>query len=288
MKTFSDILKGIAVGALTGVIALGAIRGVSASPDISRKLVIPALPSKPLTVDSSVDEVLALMLESDRKWNSLAAEYKLTTIDPETLEVQDEMQKFWLNEKGKWARVEIAGENIAIRFIRNAGSINAENHRSNIFFSTSIPGTFQLNDFNPRELLANGPGEVVYLHPYAKALPTDYYDFLYPTAIAQSIMENIANGTESLVIVGDDIVAERETIIVSRPEVHHLYWVDAVTGVILRAQYFGELDEWQVQFEAQEITFDHPMMKTIFDFEKPNGKAQVDPDRFFKEIKKEQ
>jgi hypothetical protein len=68
MKTFSEILKGIVVGILAGVIALITISGVSASPDNLGKLVIPALPLKPLSVNSSVDEVLALMLESDQKW----------------------------------------------------------------------------------------------------------------------------------------------------------------------------------------------------------------------------
>ena len=264
MKTFLDILKGIAIGTLAGLIALITISGVSASPDSLSKLVIPSLPSQPLTMNSSVDEVLALMLESDQKWDSLVAIYQLSIKDPETNEISVQNQSFWLDKKGEWARVETDGVD-PVLYVRNAATIAHEKHNQKIYFQTQTPNTFKYNDFNPRELLLNASG-AVYLHPYAKSLPTGYYDFLYPTAIAQSMITGQTEGIQEIQVLGEDNIAGRPVILISRMPKNHLYWVDVVTGVVLRSQYLGEADNWQLQFEAQSIAFDVQIPGSTFQF----------------------
>lgn len=283
MKKLTSIFGGVLGGVLAGVMLLLLVENTLAKADSPRPISIPPLPTAPLTKNSSVDDILALMLESDQKWNSMIAEYKLTTINPETNEVNNEIQKFWLDEKGKWARVEIAGETELI-FVRNARTINAENRKERNFFTSSIPGTFEYNGFNPRKLLTNAYGAVVYLHPYAKALPTGFYDFLYPTGIAQSIIGDLSDGSESIEILGEDAIAGRKTIIVSRPMLHHIYWIDAETGVILKAQYFGDLDTWQLQYECQTMAFNVSIPKDIFVFTHSKDSKQVTPDEFYKKI----
>lgn len=279
MKTFSDILKGIAVGALAGVITLMTISGVSASPDSSSKLVIPALPSKPLTVNSSADEVLTSMLESDQKWDSLVAKYQLSIKDPETNEISVQNQYFWLDKKGEWARVETDGIDSTL-YVRNAATIAHEKRNQKIYFQAPTPNTFKYNGFNPRELLLNAPG-AVYLHPYGKALPTGYYDFLYPTAIAQSMIAGKTEGIQEIQVLGEDEIAGRQVILISRMPKNHLYWVDAITGVVLRVQYFGEADNWQVQFEAQSIKFDVKIPGSTFQFVPSPDSRPVEPSEFY-------
>ncbi|MCZ2121912.1 MAG: hypothetical protein LC108_06590 [Anaerolineales bacterium] len=280
MKKFSDILKGITVGSLAGLIALIAIHSVSASSDISGKLAIPALPSKPLTINSSVDEVLALMLESDQKWNSLIAAYQLSTRDLVTNEINVQNQYFWLDKKGEWARVETDGPD-SVLFVRNAATIAYEKRNQKVYFQVQTPSTFKYDGFNPRDLVTNGGG-AVYLHPYGKVLPTGYYDFIYPTGIAQSMILNQAKGKENLQILGEDEVVGRKTIILSRMSRNHLLWVDVETGVVLRVQYVGEADTWQVQFEAISIEYDVRVDGSIFQFAPSKGAKKITSTEFFK------
>lgn len=278
MKTYREILKGLLVGSIVSLIALATIHGASAQTNLAKKLSIPALPTSPLTINSSGDEVLALMLESDQKWDSMVATYKLTITDPATNETREEIQNFWLDRKGEFARMELTGIN-SIVFVRNAASLNHENKNKKIFAQSQIPTTFKYEDFNPRQWLLDNP-DVVYLHPYGKALPSGFYDFLYPTAIAQSLITNSANGSETVQILGTEELAGRQAIILSRMPKNHLYWVDATTGVILRAQYFGEADTWQVQYEAQNISFDTKMPASIFQFVPSKNAQMVSPHEF--------
>jgi hypothetical protein len=230
-------------------------------------------------VNSSPDDVLALMLDGDQTWNSLIAEYQLTTINPDTNQATIETQRFWLDQKGEWARVEIEGVT-PVTFVRNADSIHQENKNKKTYFEATIPGTFKYDGFNPRQWLIDAPG-AVYLHPFGKALPTGYYDFLYPTGIAQSLITNQAIGSESIEIVGEADVAGRKTIVISRMPKNHLYWVDVQTGVVLRVQYIGESEHWQVQFEAQSITYDMKIPATFFQFVPSLTAKKLTPSEYF-------
>lgn len=274
-----NILKGALSGGIAALVTFLTIQTVSAYTNPLQHLSIPARSSQPLTVNSSTDDVLALMLDSDQMWNSLTAEYQLTTIDASSDQVQTEIQRFWLGKKGEWARVEIEGST-PITFVRNAAAIQQENRNQKVYFQTTVPDTFKYDGFNPRQWLLNTPG-AVYLHPFGKALPTGYYDFLYPTGIAQSLITNRAIGLESVEIVGEEEVAGRTAIVISRMPKNHLYWVDAQTGIILRAQYIGESDSWQVQFEAQSITYDTKIPASVFQFAPAGDSKKVSPSEYY-------
>ncbi len=281
MKTSKSILKGIVVGLVAGIIMLLAINSVYALPNKANRLNIPALPSNPLNIKSSVDEVLALMLESDQKWNSLTATYKLSEIDKISGEIHTQNQYFWLDKKGELARAEIDGE-YPVNFVRGTNLISTENINKKIYFQAEIPDTFKYDSFNPRNLLLNASG-AVYFHPYGRILPTGYYDFLYPTAIAQSMIFGKANGNQEIEIVGEDEVAGRDALIISRMPKNHLYWVDTITGVVLRAEYFEESDKWQAQFEAQSIIFDKKIPGSIFQFSPTQDSEILTPSEFYEQ-----
>lgn len=282
MKTVINILKGMAVGLLAAVIASVAIQNVSASQKIS----IPQLSEKPLSVDNTVDDVLALMLESDQKWDSMVALYQLTIKDPATNEAGLQNQHFWLDKKGELARVETDGPD-AVIFVRDAATIAHEKVNKKLYFQAETPGTFKYDGFNPRELVLNGSG-AVYLHPYGKALPTGYYDFIYPTAIAQSMILNQARGKESIQIIGEDEIAGRKTIILSRMPKNHLLWVDVETGVVLKVQYIGESGTWQVQFEAVSVEYDVKIAHSLFQYIASMDAKKVKPSDYFQAISENQ
>jgi len=277
-KAAKNIFKGFVSGSLAALVTLLVIGVVLAYNDPLAHLSVPARPSQPLTVNSSPDDVLGLMLDSDQTWDSLQADYVLTNFDPKSGRSTRETQRFWLDKKGELARVEIEGAHPII-FVRGAKTLLQENTRSKVYLQTAIPGTFQYNGYNPRAWLADG-SHVVYLHPFGKALPTGYYDFLYPTAIAQGLITNRATGLESVKVVGAEEVAGRQTIIISRMPKNHLYWVDAETGVILRAQYIGTAARWQVQFEAQSISYGLKIPASVFQYTPPQDARQVTPAEF--------
>lgn len=105
--------------------------------------------------NSLVDDVLALMLESDQKWDTMVADYVLTTRDAENGDqLYQEDQKFWLSKKGEWARVEISTDGMPlIVFVRNASTLNRENKKYKVYSTENTPDVFLYNDFNPRQLL---------------------------------------------------------------------------------------------------------------------------------------
>ncbi|MBI2757582.1 MAG: hypothetical protein HYX49_02795 [Chloroflexi bacterium] len=278
MKTLRNVLKGVLAGCIAALIALLAIGTVLAYTNPLKHLSIPARPTQALTVNSSPDEVLALMLESDQTWDSLEAEYQLTNIDLTTGQTVTETQHFWLDKKGELARLEINGDN-STTFVRNTTSLNQENKNKKKYYQVELPGTFRYDGFNPRKWLLENPN-AVYLHPFGKSLPTGYYDFLYPTGIAQSLITNQATGLESIKIVGEDQVAGRKTIIISRTPKNHLYWVDVETGIILRAQFIGDADHWQTQFDAQSIIYGKKIPASVFQFVPSKDAKSVTPSEF--------
>ena len=77
MNALRNVLKGVLAGCAAALIALLTIGTVLAYTNPLRHLSIPARPTQALTVNSSPDEVLALMLDSDQTWDSLEAEYQL-------------------------------------------------------------------------------------------------------------------------------------------------------------------------------------------------------------------
>lgn len=215
------------------------------------------------------------MLDSDQMWDALEAEYQLMNFDLVSENVATETQHFWFAKKGEWARVEISGNN-SIIFVRNSSSISRENKSKNIYIQESISDTFRYNGFDPRQTLLENPSAVT-LHPFGKALPTGYYELLFPTGIAQSLIINQAVGLENIKIVGEEVVAGRKTIIISRMPKNHLYWVDAETGIILRAQLFGDAYHWQIQFEAQKIIYGENIPEAIFQFVPSKDSRNVTP-----------
>jgi hypothetical protein len=266
------------LGAFVGIMALLII---SHNASAKNFLLIPPSSEVPITKLSSVDEILALMLDSDQKWDTMQAEYQLSQMDPNTKQItSQETQKFWLSDKGAFARVEIVGEKTNKVFVRDETKFHQENLDKATFYQREIPGTFQLNDYNPRELIKESTS-VVYLHPYAKALPTAYYDFLYPTAIAQGLISNIANKLETITVVGEETIAGRNTIIIQRLPKNHLYWVDCQTGVILKAQYIGDSETWQTQFESINIDFDKDIAASEYNFTPSENSKEISAVDFF-------
>lgn len=137
MKKIKAILFGALGGALAGMLALLAFSNVLAKSNEQKILSIRPLPSAPLTQNSSVDDVLALMLESDQKWGTMVADYVISTKDFENGDqIYQEDQKFWLSKKGEWARVEISTNGTPmIVFVRNASSLNQENKKHKAYFT---------------------------------------------------------------------------------------------------------------------------------------------------------
>jgi len=273
MKTLRSVLKGSLVGCIVAIITLLTIDSVRAYTNPARHLSIPERPVQALTINSSPDDVLALMLDSDQMWDTLEAEYQLTDFHSITGMSIKETQRFWLANRGEWARMEIDGENPST-FVRNATSIYRENRAKNIYSQEKIPGSVKYEEFNPREALRNNSNTII-LHPFGKALPTGYYDFLFPTGIAQCLIINQATGLEDVKIIGEEIIAGRKAIIISRMPKNHLYWVDAQTGIILRAQFIGEAEHWQIQFEIQRIVFGEKIPESTFQFIPSKGVRRV-------------
>lgn len=275
----------IALAALVGLAYTGlGDRLLSAAPaqagmrltisDIAKSAPSPVLP---LTPDSSISDTLALMLRSHQTWNTMQVNYFARFRDANTRAViLESNHDFRLTSSGM-ARAEIGptpGKPDLV-WIKNGEVIWTEDRESGRTSQSPVPAAFlSIDDFGT---LVPDNEPVVVPHPVGLLMPSWLSDYVYPTALAQSMsLEEIAeNVVQRAKILGSEQVAGRPTVVVQRqiqsldnpPIVYkfHRYWVDAERGVVLKAEVLDpRTGDWVQQVEALGVNYDEPISPETF------------------------
>lgn len=104
--------------------------------------------------------------------------------------------------------------------------------------------------------------DTVYPYPLAMSMSTPLSDLVFPTGMAQN--------TSELVIVGNDAIAGRETVVVDRlaGEGFRLtrLWVDSLTGMVLKRQDFSKAGSSKISTElvVNQIQVDKELPEELF------------------------
>ena len=167
--------------------------------------VTPAPSAKPLTHESSSDEIRQRLLASSNLWHTLWADALTTTSSKG--EVYTEREQVWLSppDKSRWLTGQIGSEP-SLLWMTNAGS------------STQI-------NLQTGDILELEPGVL---------LPSQLNQLIFPTSFA------VRGGTFRP--INSEITAGRQAIVVdwTNNDGHLIdrFWVDTSTGVILRWRHF--------------------------------------------------
>jgi len=144
------------------------------------------------------------------------------------------------------------------------------------------PFVNSMDNFGPSTLESGT--SIIVRHPMAMIMPSPIADYIYPTGLIQR------KGTVTL--IGTEIVANRDTIIISWngvdengfPTGKAKYWIDAQTGMILKAQVFGgeSWDSISEETTFTEINIDKVISPDSFEFQSEQGYQAVSPLEFSK------
>ncbi len=284
-----DLVIGVAVGitlAITIVVfRLGAL-GVSADQPVT----IPAIaanapaPLAPLTVKSSRQEVIGLMLNSHTKWHTLEGKAITLLRDGETDPTQSLETEIQIQQFGK-VRVQSGPGGLSPTYVwvSDGNMIWEENLERRTYVERRVPEFARsLENYGPLAPPPDGKAFVV-RHPLDGLIGSVLSEHIYPHGLAQAMK------SDKLDIVGTDIVAGRDTVVLLRQGIDskgalfkkHKYWIDAKTGVMLKQEGYAETtgwDKWVQQTVFTNITYDRPIPSEKFTFLPAPGVRRVTPE----------
>lgn len=292
----SRVKKDILIGAIAGItltaifitFQLGGWQTVAAEPpltipEIARNA---SLPKTPLTIESSTEDVIALMLNSHTQWHTLQA-HAITTINNQQLDDNSWQTNIELEQYGKgrgdYSRV---GNESDFAWVSDGNTLWKVKPTANVYSEISLPEDVKtLENYGPTSPPTEDNQAFIVRHPLDGVFPSMLSSFAFPHGLAQSFQQQVVE------IVGSDIVAERDTVIVLSQVFDdegnlvkkHEYWIDTDTGVILKNRVYAESsgwDKWYEQTTVTEIVYDVTFPARTFQFKSEHNMRQVSPDDF--------
>lgn len=279
----TGLITGVLVGAL-GIMGVWQLQAASARPPLTLGEIARQMPvsDKPLSRASKVSDVIGLLLNSHSLWKSLRAT-AITMWLPGTSDTQTVNTTLMVTAGGKanlhtLQRDARGSLMFDTTWVSDGQQILKGDGQRQLFMRTLFPRQFaQVENWGP---WASSAGQLV-PHPMALLIPSKLAQYVFPTELAQQ--------TGDWVIEGEDTVANRATLIVSvsytdnqgQPAGQARYWVDAQTGVILKAQqwvpgYAGLYQETVVS----EIVYDGALSANAFSVEPPGSGRLVSQEEF--------
>jgi len=258
-----SLMVGVFLGTVGAVISTGV--SVTAAQAQSGSGAFGRLPQSPISVASSQSDILALMFEGYKKWDTLHAVAIFRTQDPSGgSPIQSDKEEVWLNSDGR-SRLDVSssGGLPVLSWANDGTHIVEENLQARQYYSMEVPRAF--SDpvaYDPRAWF-DPTLDTIYLNQPFALMDSPIKDWLVPSGLAQAITLDLQRPGSSLDVIGTEEVAGRGAIVVLRSPRGHKLWVDMNTGVILKAQYLDSAAkdvqgaDWSMDFEIIEIEFDH-------------------------------
>jgi len=247
-------------------------------------------PSQSITVpevissESPIEEILMLMLHSHEKWQSVDAQGEIE--DSSGHQISHHLMVLQESKKGPFfARGEfgLRGKNKLSLYVLDG--VNLWKTQSDLKIYTSQP-YYDDGVYPPETLPAiNNPDHPIISHLLERQFPSPLVELLFPVVVAQSMYLDVNNVS----VLKTDEVAGRQTIVVQwlPYPVKQLFWVDVLTGSILKREVYsaysreGVLAEtWYERTEITKIVFDMDKFPSEFQFQQDKGVRFVQPFEF--------
>jgi outer membrane lipoprotein-sorting protein len=249
------ILSGFLLGQKTG-----SISAVSSKNDAYS-------PLKPIDAKSDLKDVLRLMLNSNKKWESIIAEgvSRIDTGDHYFLRLEVIQQ----TQKGPYFVRAETGENDPTRpfvMINDGKKSWIMEKKLKIYNTLPFPSAGEPPEDLPTD---NSPSNAIVPHPLELSVRSQLVSLIFPQGFAQQIALGLKEGKAS--IIGTDTVANRTTIVLQFDQdwaSRHKIWIDRETGVILKQELFDksgiENGLWYQQIEITGISLNSTKDKGQF------------------------
>lgn len=239
---------------------------------------------EPVSSQSSINDILLLMLRSHEQWKSLKAEGVLRwvkKVDGSTVEVYQQLNVMQQSSHGPFlirAESGFQSEKMSYRNITDGQTLWSAQLDLNIYTQKPYtPGS----RFPPSELpTINDENHPIFPHPVDGSLPSPLTELLFPAGLAQSLALEAKNG--KVTILEDDTVAGRPAVILRWDPIsssYQLLWVDAELGILLKRKVFDADEQspdqqWleHEQLEITQIQFSETLPSSLFRFNQ--GHAQ--------------
>jgi hypothetical protein len=201
-------------------------------------------------------EVQQLLLTSHNRWKTLVANYSVTTYPTpgQTADADLKTNQIWISQPAMF-KVMIGSPQGNDIVVTTSDGVTIADSQGNL---SPVPAYF-FEPFNP----PNYPSDTVYLHPVAGYLGTPVSDLIFPAGLAQ-------RGGEYR-ITGNEIVAGREARVVEWGRepgtLIDRFWIDNLTGIILRQQNYGKQSSGSpfMDIQATSILIDGDISAETFD-----------------------
>ncbi len=268
-----ELFVSILLGALLGVgaVYIGLVPGIDAANAQVTVANIPVYQGQVLTEDSSVEDILALMLDSHKMWTTLQAQTLYQVKDQSGNDLAHFVnQDFWLVNDGK-SRLEIhyPDEIPFLIWVSDGTNIIEQDTDKEQYYTQPVPSAFKSTEsLDPRSAPVDNSNTIYVNHPFA-LIQSSLKDWLVPSGIAQALFLDLQHPDRDVKIIGTDSIVGREVLVLLRIPKRHMYWVDIETGVILRAEYLNRegdevSDDWIMRFEVVSIQYDVALNQDLF------------------------
>lgn len=229
--------------------------------------------SQPLSLESDSETIRLKLLYSHANWQTLWVDGVVTWNAPAGSDAppQAYRQQVWVDQPNFRFRYVNGNVDGDPDFIRVSDGQNVL--ETNLTSGQSIPSVlpnFVRAPFEPPSVVT----DTIYPHPLEGQIGSPFGALIFPTGLAQ--------GGGTFTPLGLETVLGRETLVVDwSPQPGLLasrYWVDMLTGVILRGQDFGKGGGEAVQNEyvINAIEFDQPLADALFLVEPVSSLAFTD------------
>lgn len=272
------LIAGAGTGYWLGTIA-GQAEPVYAGND-PQLLVVP----NSISLESSVEEVLMLMLHSNEKWQSIEVHGEIE--DSAGHQISHDLTVVQESPKGPYfvrGEFGLRGKNKPYLYVLDGK--NLWRTQADLKIYTSQP--YWDDGVHPPETLQaiNSPENPIISHPLEGQFGSPLVELLFPMVVAQSMYLDVNN----VRVLKADEVAGRQTIVLqwSPYPARNLFWVDVLTGSILKREYYSAytpeglpIETWYERIEITKITFDVDMSPSEFQFQQEKEASFVQPFEF--------
>lgn len=237
-----------------------------------------------ISLKSPIEEVLMLMLHSNEKWKSVEAHGEIE--DSSGHQISHDLAVLQESPKGPYfvrGKFGLRGKDKSSFYVLDGEDLWRTHADLKIY--TSQP--YWDDGVHPPETLPliNDPDHPIISHPLERQFPSPLVELLFPVGIAQSMYLDVNNVS----ILEIDEVAGRQTIVLqwSPYPARNLFWVDVLTGSILKREYYSAytpeglpIETWYERIEITKIAFDADNSLSEFQFQQYKGARFVQPFEF--------
>lgn len=226
-----------------------------------------SLPKTPLTVESSPDDTIALMLNSHTQWQTIEAS-AITTFNDTAWETNIQLEQYGKG-RGNYGP---AGLEPEFSWLSDGNTLWKVDLTEKVYEEYTLPEDVKsLESYGPTSLPADEAGAFIIRHPLDGTFPSMLSSFFFPHGLAQSFNQ------QQIDVLGLDKIAGRDTIVIltqvfdneGKLVKKHKYWIDTSTGVILQSQIYTEAtgwDKWSEQTTVTKIVYHIQFSDNTFQF----------------------